>query len=82
MSGEDFRRIKTAKHVLNADSSCEVYYTRQKSPFTHVNTLSPVRNATVGVRVSKAHHRISGKCAATTALYSEGTGCELAGALN
>ena len=82
MSGEDFRRIKTAKHVLNADRYCEVYHTRQTSPFTHVNTISPLRNATVAVKVSKSQHRIGGKCGATTAAYSEGTVCELAGTLN
>ena len=82
MSGEDFRRIKTAKHVLNADSSCDVYHTRQTSPFTHVNTLSPLRNATVVAKVWKVHHRIGGNCGVSTAPYSEGTGCELAGALN
>ena len=72
-TGEYFRRIKTAKHVLNADSSCEVYHTRQTSPFTHVNTLSPLRNAAVAVIVSKSHHRIGGKCGATTAPYPEDT---------
>jgi len=33
MSGEYFRGIKSAKHVLNADNSREVYHNRQTSSF-------------------------------------------------
>jgi hypothetical protein len=40
----------------------------------HVNTLSPLRNATVAMKMSDAYLSIGGKCGASTAPYSVGTG--------
>jgi len=43
----------------------------------HVNTLSPLGNATVAVKVSKRICTWAGKDGASTGLYLMGTGCEL-----
>jgi len=47
-----------------------------------MSTLWPLGNATVALKVSEVYLRIGGKFGASTASYSVGTGCEMAGALN
>ena len=49
---------------------------------SYVNILWPLGNATVALKVSEVYLHIGGKFGASTAPYSMGTGCEVAGALN
>ena len=83
-SVEDFLRMKSAKHVLNADISCGVYHYRQTSSFAQTipcqNTLAAGKYHGSGESVG-AYLHTGGKGGASTAPYPMGTECEVAGAL-
>jgi hypothetical protein len=57
MSGVDFRRIKTTKHVLNADNNVKCITLGKRLlllRLCHVDRLGPLGNVTVAVKVSEA----------------------------